>query len=85
MAMLRNLRDGLRGLFRKDTVEREMDEELREYLDAASREKMRSGMSESEARRAAKIELGGIEKVKEEVRAQIFQGRKRDGEELALR
>ena len=28
------------GLFRKEEVEREMDEELREYLDAAVNEKM---------------------------------------------
>ena len=40
MSFLRNLAGGLRGLFRKEEVEREMDEELREYLDAAVNEKM---------------------------------------------
>ena len=68
MALLRTLLDGLRGLFRKDQVEREMDEELREYLDAAVREKMRRGMSRADALRAARIEMGGVENVKEKVR-----------------
>jgi len=69
MALLRNLLHGLRGLFRKDLVEREMDEELREYLDAAVNEKMRQGMSRTDALRAARIEMGGVENVKEKVRA----------------
>jgi putative ABC transport system permease protein len=69
MALLRNLVDGLRGLFRKEQVEREMDEELREYLDAAVREKMCGGMSREDALRTARIEMGGVENVKEKVRA----------------
>src|SRR6266550_2110188 len=35
MSLLRNLAGGLRGLFRKPQVEREMDEELRGYLHSA--------------------------------------------------
>ena len=31
MALPRKLKEGLRGLFRKEKAEREMDEELREY------------------------------------------------------
>ncbi len=69
MPLLRNLASGLRGLFRKEQVEREMDEELRGYLDAAVNEKMRRGMSREEALRAARIEMGGPESVKEQVRA----------------
>jgi putative ABC transport system permease protein len=69
MALLRNFLHGLRGLFRKEQVEREMDEELRGYLDASVSEKMRRGMSRAEAARAARIELGGVEYVKEKVRA----------------
>ena len=53
MSVLRNLTSGLRALFRKEQAEQEMDEELRGYLDAAVREKMRSGMSHEEALRAA--------------------------------
>jgi putative ABC transport system permease protein len=68
-SLLRNLLGGLRGLFRKERVERELDEELRAYLGAAVIEKMRRGMSREEAQRTARIEMGGTEKVKEQVRA----------------
>jgi len=69
MSFLRNLAGGLRGLFRKEQVEREMDEELGGYLDTAVNEKMCRGMSREEAMRAARIEMGGAESVKEQVRA----------------
>src|SRR5438132_555976 len=69
MSLLRNLIGGLRELFRKEQVEREMDEELRGYLDAAVNEKLRRGMSRDEALRAARIEMGGTESVKEQIRA----------------
>ena len=46
-----------------------MDEELRGYLDAAAKEKMRSGMSHDEARRAARLEMGSLDGVKEEIRS----------------
>ena len=69
MSLLRNLASGLRGLFRKNQVEREMDEEWRGYLDAAVKEKIHRGMSREQALRAARIEMGGAESVKEQVRA----------------
>ena len=46
-----------------------MDEELREYLDAAAKDKMRSGMSREEATRAARVEMGSVDAVKEEIRS----------------
>jgi putative ABC transport system permease protein len=73
MSFLRNLTSGLRGLFRKRQVERELDEELREYLDAAVIEKMRRGMNREKALRAARIELGSAESVKEQVRAASWE------------
>jgi predicted permease len=73
MSLLRNLTGGLRGLFRKQKVEREMDEELRSFLDAAVVEKMRGGMPREEALRNARIELGGAESVKEQVRAASWE------------
>jgi predicted permease len=63
------LRQGLRGLVRKRQVEQEMDEELRGYLDAAAKEKMRSGMSPEQALRAARVEMGSLDAVKEEIRS----------------
>src|SRR5262249_51231415 len=48
--------------------EHDLDRELRGYLDALVEEKVARGMPRAEAERAARIELGGIEQVKEEVR-----------------
>src|SRR5208282_5977259 len=45
MSIWRNLTSGLRALFHKEEVEQEMDEELHGFLDAAVKEKVRSGMS----------------------------------------
>ncbi|MEQ1354641.1 MAG: ABC transporter permease, partial [Candidatus Acidiferrum sp.] len=69
MRPLAQLRTLFRNLFRKKQVERELADEIGSYLDLAAGAKIRSGASEPEARRAALIELGGIEQVKEEVRA----------------
>jgi predicted permease len=69
MSISRNLTGGLRALFHKEEVEQEMDEELGGYLDAAVKEKMRSGMSADDARRAARVEMGSVEAVKEGIRS----------------
>ena len=53
MSLWTNLQDGLRALFHKRESEREMDDELRAYLDAATARECRSGMSAAEARRSA--------------------------------
>src|SRR5579863_9655095 len=75
MALLKSLVAGVRSLFQKERVEREMDEELREYVEAATREKMRGGMSREQAARAARMEMGGVETVKENVRAVSWESR----------
>jgi predicted permease len=56
---------------RSQRAERELDEELRVYLEAAIAEKMRGGMSRDEATRAARLETGlvSMDSVKERVRA----------------
>jgi len=48
--------------------EQELDQEVRSYLDLLTEEKIKEGMEPETARRAARIELGGVEQVKEEVR-----------------
>ncbi|HUI42292.1 MAG TPA: ABC transporter permease [Terriglobia bacterium] len=68
MSLLRNFAGGLRALFRKRQTESEMNEELRGYLDAAVREKLRGGMSREQALREARVEMGSPEAVKEEIR-----------------
>ncbi|HEV8702920.1 MAG TPA: ABC transporter permease [Candidatus Polarisedimenticolia bacterium] len=69
MSLLRRFAGGIRGLLRKDRIERELDEELRGFLDAAIAEGMRAGMSREDAIRAARMEMGSLDAVKEEVRA----------------
>ena len=69
MSLLHNIAGGLRGLFRKEEVEQELDEELRGYLDASVREKVAAGMNPDAALRAARQEFGSLEGVKENIRA----------------
>jgi putative ABC transport system permease protein len=59
----------LRNTFRRSAVERDLDEEMRAYLDLVAREKVEAGMDAAAAARAARLELGGVEQVKQEVRA----------------
>jgi predicted permease len=73
MFLLQGIVAGIRALFRKKEVEQEMDEELRGYLDAAVKDKMRSGMSEEQALRAARVEMGSVEAVKEEIRSASWE------------
>jgi predicted permease len=58
-----------RNLFRKRVIEQALDDELRSSLEALMQEKMKQGFSQSAARREALMEIGGIEQVKEGVRA----------------
>jgi predicted permease len=57
-----------RNLSRKDRAEKELSEELEAYLEMLIDSKIRAGLNPSEARRAALLELGGVEQVKEQVR-----------------
>ena len=59
MRWLMNLLEGIRSLFQKSRIERELDEELGAYLDSSAAEKARRGMTAVYARRAALAELGG--------------------------
>jgi predicted permease len=58
-----------RNLLRRTMVEQALDDELNSSVELLTEEKMKVGLSHPEARRQALIELGGIEQVKEEVRA----------------
>ncbi len=69
MSPLPRLLSLLRNLFRKERVERDLDDEVSAYLDQLTDDKVAAGMSREQARREARIELGGVEQVKEEVRA----------------
>src|SRR5260370_19186142 len=69
MSLLRNITSGLRSLFRKDQVDKELNEELGAYLEMEAAEKMKQGMSRKEAVRAVRLERGGLELAKEVVRS----------------
>jgi predicted permease len=56
------------NLFRRDQLESVLDEELNGYIDEMAARKMSAGMAPAEARRQARMEAGGVEQVKEEVR-----------------
>jgi hypothetical protein len=67
MAILRSFAAGLRGLVRKSKTDTELIEELNAYIDAATAQKMKDGMSFEDARRAARVEMGSTDAVREEV------------------
>ncbi len=58
----------LRRLFSRGRLEADLDKELRFHYENQVADKVRSGISESEARRLTRIEFGGIEQVKEDCR-----------------
>jgi len=68
MPLLSRLASLHRNLFARPRVERELDDEVRAYLNELAGEKRAAGIGAAEAMRAARIELGGVEQVKEEVR-----------------
>jgi predicted permease len=55
-------------LFRAGRMDREVDAELSHHFQLLVAEKIRSGMTEEEARREARLEFGGHEQVKEDCR-----------------
>ena len=69
MSLLRNIANGLRSLFRKEQLDRELDEELRAYQEMAAEEKMNQGMSRKDALRSVRLERGSLEVTKEVVRS----------------
>src|SRR5271154_5242904 len=68
MPLLVKARSFLRNLFFTRRVDADLDQEVRSHLEMLVEEKIRAGMTPAEAQRAARIELGGVEQVKEQVR-----------------
>jgi predicted permease len=67
MNWLSNVAIGLKSLFQKKQVERELDEELDSYMEASAADKLRAGMALEAARRAALVEVGSRNAVKHQV------------------
>jgi predicted permease len=59
----------IKSQFHRKELDQELDAELRSHLALVTDQKIAEGMKPEEARRAAQIELGGVEQVKEAVRA----------------
>ena len=68
MPLFVKVRSFLRNLFLSRRVEADLDDEVRAHLELTTAENIHAGMAPEEARRAALIELGGVEQVKEQVR-----------------
>ncbi|HUK29916.1 MAG TPA: ABC transporter permease [Candidatus Acidoferrum sp.] len=63
--MLSQISARLRGIFGKSKHDAELDDEVREHLSLAEQEHLRRGLTETEARHAARRDFGGVEQVKE--------------------
>ena len=69
MPIFANVNSLLHNFLRRQRVEQELEEEIRSHLELLTDEKIRGGMKPQVAARAARIELGGVEQIKEQVRA----------------
>lgn len=68
MPLFRKARSFLRNLFFTGRAEEDLDQEVRSHLQMLIDENLGAGMARGEAERAARLELGGTEQVKEQVR-----------------
>src|SRR5215831_2704351 len=69
MTWLPRLASLFRNLFRKQRADKSLDDEIESLLSLLTAEKMKQGMTPQGAARAARIELGGSEQLKEQVRS----------------
>ncbi len=65
---INDLRYRLRALFKRDAMERELDDELRFHLENEVAKNVSTGMAPDEARRQARAAFGGVERIKDDAR-----------------
>src|SRR5881396_2681825 len=58
----------LRSLFRRAQADQHLDDELRDHIERKTEEYVAQGITQEEAHRRARIDLGGIEQTKERCR-----------------
>ena len=68
MPLLVKARSFLRNIFLPHREDVDLDQEVRSHLELLTEENIRAGMPPHEAQRSARIQLGGVEQVKEQVR-----------------
>ena len=71
MRIILELRSRWRSIVRRSLVERELDEEMRDYVERDVAARMARGMTAEEARRAALVGFGGLQGHKEECRRSL--------------
>ena len=69
MSLWRQISRGLRALTQRPTVDRELDDEVRDYFERARAELDLDGLSEREAARVARLRVGDASKCREEIRS----------------
>src|ERR1700677_4819008 len=70
MDLIRTLLSRCAALFRRQRLDKDLDEELRIHIELAMEENMQRGMSQEEARTAALRAFGGVTQTKESYRVQ---------------
>ena len=68
MVAIHRLISGLRRLLHRTRIEQELDEELRDYQARSTEQKFQTGMTREVAARAARVEMGSPEAVKDAAR-----------------
>jgi len=68
MSLWRQLSHGLRVLTHRRAADEDVADEVQHFLDQAAAESVTRGLSPEEARRAAKLEVGNMDAVREQIR-----------------
>lgn len=69
MNVFRHITAGIKELLRRNKIESELSEELNAYVQSVADAKVQAGATPEEALRSARLEMGGMESVKDQVRA----------------
>src|SRR5690242_14554696 len=68
MRWLDSIRLRLRSLWNREQVERDLEDELRFYLEEKTADGIARGLTPEQARREARLALGGVEQLREACR-----------------
>jgi hypothetical protein len=66
--LVAKVRSFFRNFFFSRRLDSDLEQEVRSHLEMLTQENIRAGMSANEAERAARIELGGLDQLKDRVR-----------------
>ena len=69
MTVLRRLASIASWILHRDRIEQQLDDDIRSFVEMSTADRIRAGVSPAEARRLALAEIGGVERMKEIVRA----------------